>query len=742
MNWKNSMVTGTALGTVLALGFTPSALAQSQSSTQAPEASEADTGGPGVIVVTARRREEPLQSVPIAVTALNAEGLKEANVTRMENLGNVVPSLTIAPTQGRANAPAFAIRGQRQDAGYMTNDSSVGIYFAEAVQARSFGLAQSLFDLESVQVLKGPQGTLFGRSTTGGAILFQPTRPELGDLSGYAQVRYGNFDRFDLQGAVSLPVGESVAIRLAGNRTRMSGYVKDRTSGKNFNAEHTDSVRGTILFEPSQKFSNTLYVDYFKADARGTAGRTVAVNPNGFAQRFLGLGDVMDQQNATFGFYEVETNLIPRSAGSNFGLTNVSEGQMSDNLELKTILNYRRIRSTEEQDFDGTPLRALDTRVTQGSDQFTGEIQLLGTTSDDKFQYIIGGFYFTEDGFLHTDVVALGGAPTKTDASATNTAYAVFAQGDYKLMDNLTLTLGVRMNWDKREFTTARYNSAGVCTLCASDEATFDAPTYTASLSWQIDPKKLLYVTTRRGYRSGGFNSSANTLTAITPFKPEYVTDYEIGFKGDWTLGGDASLRTNLAVFQTNYTDIQRNILTLVGGSPTNSVFNAASARIRGSELEVQFFPVRHVELFASGSWMDPEYKSFIYTSASGALVDETDNTFAFVPKWTYRLGANVKVPVGDESKLTASINYFWRSKVYFSEFNDEVSSQDAYGLLNGRIGVSDIGGTNLSLALWGRNLTDKKYYVASGNQYTTLGTVTNQLSEPRTYGIEASFEF
>jgi len=736
MNFKTSMFAGSALGAVLALGVASPALAQSSE----PEASSAD--GFGVIVVTARRREEPLQSVPIAVTALNAEGLKQADVTRMENLGNVVPALTIAPTQGRANAPAFAIRGQRQDAGYMTNDSSVGIYVAEAVQARSFGLAQSLFDLESVQVLKGPQGTLFGRSTTGGAILFQPTRPELGEISGYGQVRYGNFDRFDVQGAVNIPVGDVVAVRLAGNRTRMSGYVKDRTSGLNFNAEHTDSVRATILVEPSEKFSNTLYVDYFKADARGTAGRTVAVNPTGFAERFLGLTAIMNQQNATFGFYEVETNLIPRSAGSNFGLTNITKGQLSDNLELKTILNYRRIRSTEEQDFDGTLKRALDTRVDQGSDQLTGEIQLLGSTSDDKFQYIIGGFYFVEDGFLHTDVVSLGGAPSNTDGSATNTSYAVFAQGDYKLMDNLTLTLGARMNWDKREFTTARYNSAGVCTLCASDEATFDAPTYTASLSWQIDPDKLVYATTRRGYRSGGFNASANTLTAITPFKPEYVTDYEVGFKGDWRLGGDARLRTNLAVFQTNYTDIQRNILTLVGGSPTNSVFNAASARIRGSELEVQFSPVREIELFASGSLMDPKYNSFIYTSASGALVDETDNTFAFVPKWTYRLGANVKVPVAGDTELTASINYFWRSKVYFSEFNDEVSSQDAYGLLNGKIGLSNIAGTNLSLALWGRNLTDKKYYIASGNQYTTLGTVTNQLSEPRTYGVEASFEF
>ena len=320
----------------------------------------------------------------------------------------------------------------------------------------------------------------------------------------------------------------------------------------------------------------------------------------------------------------------------------------------------------------------------------------------------------------------------------------MFAQGDYKITDTLTLTLGGRYNWDNRSFQQyLRSATTGACTFCSPKVGkSFKAPTYTAGLSWQIDPQKMLYVTHRRGYRAGGFNSSGNNAASLLPFEPETVTDYEVGFKADWNLG-PSQLRTNIALYHTDYADIQRAIILPINNVPITSIFNAASAKIDGAEAEVQFLPVRGIELSGSTAYTNTVYKDFQYQDAAGALIDQSANRFAYIPKWTYRLAGRVYFPLdGKGTEFSASADYYWQSEVFFSEFNSPLAQQGAYALVGARAELRDIAGTGITAGLWGRNLTNKRYFHSGGEQYSGLGLIYKQFAEPRTYGVELSVRF
>ncbi len=711
---------------------------------QATARSSVKPDGLGEIVVTARRREEVMQNVPVAITAFSGDQLAQANITRIENLDSVTAGLTIAPTNGRANIPGFTMRGQRQNTVFLTNDSAVGIYFNEAVQARAFGLAQAMYDIESVQVLKGPQGTLFGRNTTGGAILFQSRQPTFDGVGGYMQGRLGNYGRLDLQGAVNLPINDVLALRLATNRTRMDGYVHDLTTGKTLYAEHTDNYRGTLLIEPDAILRNTLYIDYFKSDASGSGGKLLEVNPTSPANTLFGASAILAYQQANLGFYDVQSDSETISTGTNFGVTNNTVLDLNDNVTVKNIFNFRRVKSNEAQDFDGTEQRILSVTIDSADvKQISEELQFQYHTSDDRLNVVAGGYYFQERGSRYVVVSALGQRGGDRRQTAQNSSYSGFAQADFKITDQLTATFGGRYTKEKRDFAQDYVTyPAGDCIVCYSRSASWGAFTYTANLAFQIDPDKLVYLATRKGFRSGGFNSSASTYAATNAYDPEYVTDYELGLKADWYIAG-AQVRTNVAAYYSNYNDIQRSIIKLVGNSPVVSVFNAAKAAISGVEAEVKFIPVKGLELNGSLAYTHPHYKDFEYDSGAGPI-DQSDNTFAFVPHWTYQLAAKAQLYEGRDGRntVTASASYYHQSRIYTSEFNSAHNLIKGYGLLGARLEVENVGGTKFDFAFWARNLGGRKYFQATADQYSSLGIVYGFPGEPRTYGAEVAVHF
>lgn len=724
---------------VLSMTAVPSAFAD-QAAADTRSAAADDTVVLEDVLVSARRREESMQKVPVAVTALSGDELRRWSLDSVSDLERVVPSMTVGPTGGRKTVPGFTIRGQRDSLAGITNDPAVGVYIAEAVQTRPTGLGKALFDLESVQVLKGPQGTLFGRNTTGGAILIQPKRPSLDKMEGYAQTTFGDYNRFDLQGAVNLPLGDKWAVRVAGNRTRRDGFAQNVTTGLELDEDSSEAGRVSVLFQPSDAFDNTLYLDAVNSDQEGNPMKLIAVRPGSLADTRFGYVSIFERQQATQGFYDVEGNAQAHSSVKGRGATNVSVIRLNG-FNIKNIANYRRMDQTELMDYDGTAQAVLVVDELQNADQYSDEVQFSGTAFADRLTWITGLYYFRETGDRATRSSAQGNPPNPRYSDATNTSKSIFAQGDWTLTPKLTATLGARYTEDERELTQRLYNPAmTVCTLCQTRTKDSTAPTWTAGLSYQMDDDTLVYLTHRRGYRAGGFNSTAISVGQLTPFDQETVTDFEAGFKSDWHLGS-ALLRTNVAVYRSDYADIQRGVTVVIDGSPVRSTFNAAEATINGAELEFTLLATTNIEISGSASYTDAKYDKFIDPSTGRDL---SGNSFAYTPKSTYRIAGRYRVPfvAASTGELSVSADYFWQDKVEFGDETFPFGAEDSYGLASARIELSNIGGGAFTVAAFGENLTDKEYTVYRSNFWTSTGFVPAVLGNPRTWGVQVSYQF
>jgi iron complex outermembrane receptor protein len=726
----------------LAAAMAHGAAALAQTSAGAGEQVPAGVNQPNgleEIVVTARRRKEAAQDVPISVTAISAEALRQASVSSVEDLERLAPGLHTMATSGRANQVSFVIRGQAEETGYITNDPAVGVYFAEAVQMRPQGTSKSLYDLESVQVLKGPQGTLFGRNTTGGAVLIQPNRPQLGTTEGYVEGTFGNYDRHSFQGAINLPVGSVFAIRLASSIERQEGYVTNLTTGRRLDGTHSNAFRGSFLFDPGNGFRNTLYVDTFNSNQTGTATEIVALNPALPPGKNPALIAALASQQRRSP-YDVQNDLDPRSKASNYGATNLSELDLGE-VTLKNIFNYRRVSGYESLDSDGSGVALVTGVDNLVARQYSEELQVLGKALDSRLQYIAGAYYFRESG---TDfpTIAVGATPPAFQATeVVNVSKSVFAQADYEIVPRLTATLGGRFTWDSRSIDETVLNRAGtLCTLCASLSKDFSAPTWTGGLQYKLDKDVLLYLTNRRGYRSGGFNGQAQTLAGLTPYRPETVTDVEFGVKADWQLLG-APIRTNLAVYKSYYNDIQRQVAVVLQGIPTRTIYNAAKATITGGELELTYLPLQRLELSGFYGYTDGRYQQFT-DPASGQ--DLSGLPFARTPKVMWRLAGRYELPFArDFAQTHVGVNYQWTDQV---SWNDSAILPGyllpSYGLLNARIEFDHLRGSNARVSLYVNNITNTEYRTFAIAAYPNVGYTAQGVGAPRMYGVELGYRF
>ena len=692
------------------------------------------------IIVSARRREESLQAVPIAVTAISGDELSRNSLFTISDVAQVAPSMTVGPTGGRKTVPGFTIRGQRDSVAGITNDPAVGIYFAEAVQTRPTGLGKSLFDLASIQILKGPQGTLFGRNTTGGAILIQPSAPTLDRREGYADVIIGDYDRIDVQGAINLPIGSTVAIRAAGSRTRRDGYARNLTLGRDLDGDKGEAGRLSVLYEPNERFRNTLWLDAADTDQPGNPMKLIAVRPGSTADTRWGMLATLEDAQATQGFYDVEGNVEAWSRMKTRGATNVTTYDMG-RVTVKNIINYRSMDQYEIMDYDGTDQPVLVVEEYQNADQFSNELQFLGKALSDKLDWIAGLYYFKEDGDRGTFNASSGNPANPRYSDAENTAKSIFAQADYHISQKWTATLGARYTADERSLNQRLYNpTETTCLLCAKDSDNWSAPTWTVGLAYKLDERSMAYIVNRRGYRAGGYNSTAISVGQLTPFDEEVVTDIEIGWKSDFSVG-DASVRANAAVYYSDYTDIQRAVTVEIDGSPVRSIFNAAEATVKGAELELTVLPTPSLELSAAFTYTDATYDKFT-DPVSGS--DLSGNQFPYTPERSYRIAARYQPPFvpSDAGDLYLSASYFWQSEVEFGDATFPFGSQDSYGLLGLRAELDRIAGRAFSASVFVDNAGGEDYFVYASNFWSSTGYVPAVTGNPRTWGLQLSYKF
>lgn len=789
----------TSTAALIIVAGTLAASASMSSAAQAP-ARQPATQPIEEVIVTARRTEERLQDVPVAVTVLDSAELERRGTTSVMNLTTAVPALHVG-TFNSSDTLVVGIRGQRNQQVQPGQDPSIGYYFADVPTGFQVGLNTGLFDLQDIQVLKGPQGTLFGRNSTGGAVLVDPVRPT-NALEGYVKAGASFFEEgegYTTQAVANLPFGDRLALRVGLDTVDRDGYVRNIADPELNRTEVFPTPDGPSDLEPL-------------GDQNSRAWRVgLLAKPTGAIENFLlyqgvhyrsnGLSATLTGINPAYPLKtqipDIATLLPPilaetQAAQRDYFWTAQSGSQLSAKVDqhtlyntttwnlgavtLKNIAGGKWLDSSRFTNYSGTPYQLLLSAVDpQNGREFSEEFQVQGTSFGDALSWTGGLFYFHN--YYHSSqnpTIQLALPSLRVPVSAVNpvtrtgiargTTWAAYAQGTYRLpwVTGLSATLGLRYTHDERELRVQQFSNATTCALrdASGNRLPFDAcefegdksfsvPTYTATLDYKPNPATLLYLSHARGYRAGGFNVASTTPAEFAPFDPEIVLNYEAGVKKDWHFGG-VPVRTNAAVYHQDYRDIQR-VATDPNNVAASRLFNVTSANVDGAELEVKARPLQGLELGGSYAYVRARYaEPFVVSGPGGVRQDISDNEFSFVPKTTWSLNAAYSLPLASEyGRVVVSGDYYHESRTWFDDTAQgplygtrDQQSSPPHGLLDLRVDWNSAMGSNVDVALWASNVTNEGYYSSGVPVYPSLGIWAAYVNQPRFVGIEFKYRF
>lgn len=760
-------------------------------STMAPayaqDASVVENAGEGDIVVTAQKRAQSVQDIPFTVNAVGGDALQTAAVTDVFALQTQVPGLDVRSTNPPSAGGAFSIRGLGTGVFNLGFEPSVGTVIDNIYRSRSGLVATSDFlDLERVEVLKGPQGTLFGKNTTAGIIHFVTASPKLGETSGLVRGEYGNYKRINLQAMVNVPLGETAAFRLAGGFVDDNGYIKDAVTGRGYAEKHRWNLRGQLLFEPSEKLSIRLIGDYAKADEF-----TITAIPFKVDQGNVALNTAVARAAGSDYFADrsdnkrrAAINTPPALVAKDWGISGEINYEMGD-LTLTSLTSYRKFTDTfvGDNDFVGTDI--LDTDQGESIKTFTQELRL-GVKAGDNLDLVVGGFFSDEkirrlNQFVWASQI-LQGAPgfffgttpgiAFTDNLGQNgKSYGLFAHGIAKF-DALTITGGIRYSKDNKKgfgvFTVPPgppgspprtlplpvvYNFGAGTPIPATQND--DGISGTISLGYEVSDNVNLYGTYSRGYKAGGvslirdaggvqigFNPGPTPAgcTALggpiigfcTPsdptFEKETVNHFETGVKSQFL---DRAVTLNVALFYTKAKNLQTQSLLPSG---TFNVINIGSAKSRGVDLDLTVRPTKGLELNAG----------MVYAK----VTDQNGNDLDHAPRVSGGFGATYERELGS-SGLSAFVHGDLSFKSKYFTTNNLSQSQKAYQIASARIGVRGPD-DKWEVSAWCRNCFDTKYrtidftipFDGAGLNFSPTPTVLSYIGEPRFYGVTLQYKY
>ncbi len=721
------------------------------------------------IIVTARRREERLNDVPIAVTALNEDALKAAQVMTPKELSQFVPSLNVNTGNAR-EGNRFTLRGQGASRG---SGEAVVSYLAEApIPALAAGAAGMIFDLQGVQVLNGPQGTLFGRNSTGGAVLFTPQAP-VAENGGYIEAGHGNYNNREFSGAFNVAiVPDKVMLRVAGTWRQRDGFTRNLLA--NAPNDRLDDVnyyglRATLLVRPFEGLENSTIFQRSESKTNGTGLFIEQVSPT--APGFQAELDAALARQRTFRPREVENNTTFYLQRTSL-LINTTTLDLSDNMRLKNIFSYVLSRSKNGFDIDGSGISGIYDGFdgpTVGNPSAPGlsneryiseELQFSGEFLDRRLSLQVGAFYLDWDphGFIADEQVEYGERLTVAQTEAGKSK-ALYAQGtlDFgavsEALSNLRLTAGYRYTWDRKFSTTNLYNPDTLACISRPAPITFpnctvpfsgkwSQGTYTFGLDYKITPDMMVYATTRRGYKSGGFNTESDPdgpFSDFVRFNPETITDYEIGLKAAYRAGG-LSFNTTLAGFTANYNGIQRTQTVIIPGTPpssTNLITNAASAKISGIELQ-QIVRIGGFTLDGNLSYLDAHYKRFILPRTGE---DISGQELPYSPKWKWGINTSYQTATS-AGELIVRAGYNWSGRVRFNDPAQPGNFFGGYGLANASATLSKVADTPLDIDLYVTNLLNKRYVQQRLPYMNSFGFGAAFYNEPRMFGFRLRYNY
>ncbi len=744
MKYSRNILTA-CIAAALALGAT-NVWAQDdpEEETEASE-QEADRAELGTLQVTARRVEETIQTVPVSVSGFSADDLRNLQAERLDDLQNAVPNVNIV--QGRASASSINafIRGIGQPDALQTFDPGVGIYVDDVFMSRIQGALMNLYDVERVEVLRGPQGTLYGKNSPGGAIKVVTRTPRYG-TEGIAEITAGNYGLLSGNMYLGGAMSDNVSASLAGRVTRRDGYVTDPVTGRDFNDDQSEAVRGKVHFEPSPEFNLTVGLDYTRERNAATLGQqqeplvSVDLATGDVVPIYIPDGEIFD--------FRTRTNLEPGQGQDldHWGLTASWDWMLNNEWTLKGITGYRELETDFWIEFDNTEFSGSEAQVALDQDQFSQELQL-HYNNHDNFRGVMGAFFMRENVpskqlAIADDFLLLAGQPldfTRTieDDLETN-SYAFFAHGTWRFAPDWSLALGARYSKDEKDYsrTTSTFSDAfpGLeGTFAFEDSGSWSAFTPSASLQYDFDDNRMAYISASRGYKSGGFNGRANAPGDVGDFDPEFVWTYEAGLKATFL---DGQLLTNWAVFRSDYEDFQARVAEDIDSFP---VLNAGKLRIEGAELEAIAQLPTDTTISAQVGYLDARYREFVDVRFDDA--DRSDDNVPFSPDWTFRLAAmqNIHLPNGGNLVLGADSAY--RDDTWLSVDNQPNLFQDAYWIFNA-FARYQTPSRDWEFAAGVRNLTDKVYKI-DAQEFSSVANIQGAFfGAPRTWYVSARYNF
>ncbi len=691
------MAAAAPLALVIAGLHPASALAQ----TAEPDTGKA-TAVPEVIV-TAQRREESMQKSPVAVSAFSSASLTKAGVFDVLDLQKLVPSLVIGGNNQQGETP-IAIRGISGSTAGIGSENPVAVYINGVYIGASSGAVFEFGDIDHLEVLRGPQGTLYGRNATGGAISVF-TRQPTPDPAGEIVASYGSFNTAHLTGWYSGPIADKVQLEVSGFYARTDGWETNLYNGEKVNGTQDYGLRGAVKFVPNANLDFTVAADWGHQE-----------DPAAFHSNSPG----------PFSWNTVNVNDPVRSDRDLGGVS----GTLHDNLGFATLTSisaYRTVDTNYDSDSDSLPTEVYQSPIFITEDQVSQELRLASNDTG-PFTWIAGLFYFNSFSTFNYSPLHLGSVYAADSATATTNSYAGYAQADYHPIKPLTLTVGLRYTVDdKQYFLVNRFpNVHGVDTIPPTNEhATFPAFTPRFAANYQVTDDVMVYASATRGFRAGGFN-----LTASSPaFAPEYVWSYEAGIKTDLF---DHKVRLNLTGFHYVYDNLQVRQLPAPGVS---IVLNAASAKVDGVETEFEWIPFAGLRFSADGSYLDAQYQKF---SESGTNL--AGNYLNRAPKLSGSLTGDYSFNISNAGLADASVTYSGQSKEFFNEFNVPLLEGKGYADVDARLAFTPSGTDGLTFSLVGKNLTDERH-LTNGLQLASIYYDVT-VNEPRSFMVEVRKRF
>jgi iron complex outermembrane receptor protein len=786
----------TGLGAALLAGASPAAAQDAPEDAGEPEAQADDSGN--AIIVTARRREESLQETPIAVSAFSAETLAERQIVQTQDLEQITPSLQFKPEgqlSGNSAASVVFIRGVGQLDPTAAVDPGVGIYIDEVYVGRSVGGTIEFGDVAGVEVLRGPQGTLFGRNTIGGAILVRTREPEIGDWSIAGRVRVGDDNLFETFGAVNVPLGDTMAARFSAGVRHRDGYVIRVFDGRDLGDDNVVTLNGALRWEATPGLDVSLRADFTRRDENGAPFTFAAINERapvpaivsvaagcpGATMPFSPLvpGDprfgapfvpqIDDARCANdfqaLGSYRNGGTADVTSQSEVWGLSGTAVLDLTDGLLLKSITAYRSTDSRGIRDADNTPFLIITTDVGAESKQFSQELQLQYAAG--SVSAILGGYYFDEDTLERASVPLsfppsppvigslLAGGPGTRDLQYSQLgtrSLAGFGEVSVEVTDSLELTGGLRYTEDRKTYqgtvlnlfpatlpdpdplpTNAIPEGGPLFIFDEPNRETFSALTGSASVAYRAADWLNTYLSYSRSFKSGGFNTRYN---APPPgFMPVPFDEETVD---SYEVGAKldfGDFRLNMAAFQADYTDIQ--LVFRQGVVPL--LFNAGEARIRGFEAEASYRPFGGLRLDAGLSILDDEIRSITAVPGATATVAPGDD-LPLTPSFQGNFAIGYEIDAGGGYSLTPRFGGSYTSHVVFITGSVAEIEQDGYFVGNGSIELASDEGWKLQAGVI--NLFDERYLIQGNASLGTLGYAERIYARPRNWYVQVSAEF